>query len=98
METKEIYVLTPEPIEVLNQVNLLSKGMLNLPLEFFYEQDSDTPCPYMSFSDNLQQQQQVNNLAAISNEPAQRKYLIHQTYNQQQRQQQSEKMSINKIK
>lgn len=72
MDTKEFYVLTPEPIEVLNQVNVMAKGMLNLPLEFFYEQDYQTPCPYMAFP-NVEAHQDL-----ISIEPAQRKYLIHQ--------------------
>lgn len=76
MDTKEFYVLTPEPIETLNQVNLLAKGMLNLPLEFFYEQDSETSCPYMTFS-NIPNKIQNQNQNPISNEPAQRKYVIH---------------------
>jgi hypothetical protein len=74
LETKEFHILTPEPIEVLNQVNILVKGMLNLPMEFFYEQDSETPCPYMSYSNNSKD--------LLSNEPVQRKYLIHQNYQQ----------------
>ena len=85
METKEFYILTPDSIENLNQVNLLVKGMLNTPLEFFFEQDSETPCPYLSFSDNLQHQKETDiNLNAVCNKPAQRKYLIHQHHVQQQ--------------
>lgn len=77
MESKEFYVLTPEPIQVLEQVNLLTKGMLNLPLEFFYEQDAETCCPYMSLSDTVKSE---NRSAAnlIGGNPIQRKYLIHQ--------------------
>ena len=66
METREFFVLTPEPVEVLNQVNVLVKGMVNLPLEFFYEQDYQTTCPYMTFA------------TSSSAQPAQRKYLVHQ--------------------
>ena len=88
METKEFYILTPDSIENLNQVNLLVKGMLNTPMEFFYEQDSETPCPYLSFSDTLQQQQNPQkaeyDLNSVCNKPAQRKYLIHQSHSQQQ--------------
>ncbi len=80
METKEFYILTPEPVKNLEKVNLLVKGMLNLPLEFFYEQDSETSCPYMSLADNLQMKKE--NL--IGNEPIQRKYLIHQSQAQYQ--------------
>ena len=77
METKEFYILTPEPIEILDKVNLLVKGMLNLPLEFFFEQDYDTYCPYMSFSDNIRPTGNSSvNTAGV--EPLQRKYLIHQ--------------------
>ena len=76
METREFYILTPEPSKELEKVNLLVKGMLNMPLEFFYEQDSDTSCPYMSLSDNLQTHKE--NL--IGNEPVQRKYLIHKKF------------------
>lgn len=57
--------------------------MLNLPLEFFYEQDSETPCPYVSFSDNVQPKNNEE-LSAISNEPTTRKYLIHQNIPQKQ--------------
>lgn len=66
METREFFVLTPEPVEVLNQVNLMVKGMLTLPLEFFYEQDYQTSCPYMTFA------------TSSSAQPAERKYLVHQ--------------------
>lgn len=78
METKEFYILTPEPPKNLGAVNLLVKGMLNLPHEFFYEQDSETSSPYMSLSDNLQKQKEN----MIGNAPVQRKYLIHQANNQ----------------
>ncbi|CAF0868791.1 unnamed protein product [Brachionus calyciflorus] len=78
METKEFYILTPEPIEILNQVNLLCKGMLNLPMEFFCEQESMTPSPYMSIACSNQNRTSFDQ---ISNEPLQRKYLIHQTVN-----------------
>jgi|LakMenEpi03Aug12_release.lakeMendotaPanAssembly.Ray.scaffolds.fasta_scaffold6448603_1 hypothetical protein len=44
--------------------------MNNVPVEFFYEQDSETPCPYVAYVDNK------NN--AIASEPIGRKYLIHQ--------------------
>ncbi len=37
-ETNEFYILTPEETPSLSKVNLLVKGMLNLPAEFFYEQ------------------------------------------------------------
>jgi hypothetical protein len=57
--------------------------MLNLPLEFFYEQDSETPCPYVSFSDSIQPKNNEE-LNAISNEPTTRKYLIHQNMSQKQ--------------
>lgn len=76
METREFYVLTPEPLEVLNQVNVMVKGMLNLPLEFFYEQDYQTSCPYMTFSNASAS---TNKKDLLSNEPAQRKYLVHQS-------------------
>ena len=72
METKEFYIITPEPCEKLNQVNLLVKGMINVPVEFFYEQDSETPCPYVAFVDN-------NSNNAVASEPIKRKYLIHQS-------------------
>ena len=82
MESKEFFILTPEPIEVLNEVNLLVKGVLNSPVEFFFQQDSETPCPYMSFAGNNHNQQkpsssQSNQLSNIGAEPVQRKYLIH---------------------
>lgn len=79
METKEFYILTPERPQDLENVNLLVKGMLNLPHEFFYEQDIETSSPYMILSDNLQHQKE--NL--IGNAPVQRKYLIHQQGNNQ---------------
>lgn len=79
METKEFYILTPEDPKNLQKVNLIVKGMLNLPYEFFYQQDSETSSPYMSLSDNLQQQKE--NL--IGSAPVQRKYLIHQQANSQ---------------
>lgn len=75
METKEFYILTPEPIQTLENVNLLVNGMLNLPNEFFYEQDNQTRSPYITYSANLQQNQNQN---SIGHEPFQRKYLIHQ--------------------
>lgn len=80
METKEFYILTPEPPRNLGTVNLLVKGMLNLPHEFFYEQDSETSSPYMSLSDNLQKQKEN----MIGTAPVQRKYLIHQQGNNSQ--------------
>jgi hypothetical protein len=78
METKEFYILTPEqPINLAN-VNLLVKGQLNLPNEFFYEQDSETFSPYMSLSDNLQKQKEN----MVGNAPVHRRYLIHQPNSQ----------------
>lgn len=74
IESKEFYILTPEPLDVLNEVNLLCKGMLNLPLEFFYEQDCTAPCPYLTLANQLH----TSNSNQLSNEPIQRKYLIHQ--------------------
>lgn len=68
METREFYVLTPEPLDVLEQVNVMAKGMLPLPLEFFYEQDYQTSCPYMTFTTS----------STSPAQPAQRKYLVHQ--------------------
>ena len=95
VEAREIYLLTPEPLTALAKCNVLAKGMLNLPLEFFYEQDADTPCPYVSYADNWmqptqrhhQQQQQPHYQQQytgfdIAHKPAkQRKYLIHQYHN-----------------
>ena len=54
METKEFYILSPEEATSLDKVNLLVKGMLDVPSEFFVEQDSETSCPYMSLADSLQ--------------------------------------------
>lgn len=71
METKEFYILTPENPQFLDKVNLLVKGMLNLPYEFFFEQDST--CPYMSKSDFLKNQKEN----IVGTEPVQRKYLVH---------------------
>ncbi len=76
METKEFYILTPENPQFLDKVNLLVKGMLNLPYEFFYEQDSETNCPYISISDELKNQKEN----IVGNEPVQRKYLVHQSH------------------
>lgn len=73
METREFYILTPENPQFLEKVNLLVKGMLSLPYEFFYEQDAETNCPYMSISDSNQEN-------IVGNEPVQRKYLVHQTH------------------
>jgi len=73
-ETNEFYILTPEQPPSLSKVNLLVKGMLNVPAEFFYEQDSETACPYLSLADSLQTHKE--NL--IGDAPVQRKYLIHQ--------------------
>lgn len=89
METKEFYILTPEPQNVLSQVNLLVKGMLNIPLELFYEQDTQTQTPYMSISNTIQSypNKPSKNSVPISNEPLNRKYLIHQSQNNNQRNQ-----------
>jgi uncharacterized protein YueI len=87
METKEFYVLTPESVENLNKVNLLVKGMLNCPTEFFFEQDSENPSPYVALSDQKETDIDLN---AVCNKPIQRKYLIHQTHSQQ-RQMKNEK-------
>lgn len=76
MNTHEFYVLTPEPIEKLNQVNLLIKGILNIPVEFFYEQDAETPCPYVTFADNLNINSK-NKTDVVAGEPIQRKFLMH---------------------
>ena len=85
METKEFYLLTPEPLENLNLVNLLVKGMLNTPTEFFFEQDSETPSPYLTLSDNMQKEKEAEiDLNAVCSKPIQRKYLIHHTNSQQQ--------------
>ncbi len=68
-DTKELYILTPESESKLDDVNCLVKGMLNVPLEFFYQQDYDSnTSPYVTFVDN------VNVVAA---EPMQRKFLVH---------------------
>jgi hypothetical protein len=72
IETKEFYILTPEPLATLEQVNLLVNGMLNLPNEIFFEQDSETSCPYMNYENCQTSNDQVGQ------EPFQRKYLIHQ--------------------
>jgi hypothetical protein len=72
METKEFYILTPESTDVLNNVNTLTKGMLNLPTELFFEQDSETPCPYMNYANN-------SNDVLSNSDVAERKYLIHQS-------------------
>ena len=45
-----------------------------MPVEFFYEQDSETASPYVAFVDNNR-----NNSYAVASEPIQRKYLIHQS-------------------
>jgi polynucleotide 5'-hydroxyl-kinase GRC3/NOL9 len=86
METNEFYILTPDSIENLNQVNLLVKGMLNTPTEFFFEQDSESPCPYLSLSDSMQSgnKHEPNgiDLNAACGKPIQRKYLIHQAHSQ----------------
>jgi len=84
METKEFYILTPDSVEILNQVNLLVKGMLNVPTEFFFEQDSENPSPYVALSDNMNQKEAEIDLNAVCSKPIQRKYLIHQTHSQQQ--------------
>jgi hypothetical protein len=93
IESKQFYILTPEPMEVLNKCNLLVKGMLSLPLEFFYEQDIETPCPYVKYLDPAQQlktnsdtpneneienEHQMMMTMMCTSQPAQRKYLIHQ--------------------
>lgn len=75
METKEFYILTPESIQTLESVNLLVNGMLNLPQEFFFEQDAETRSPYVSYSNNLHPGLNQN---PIGHEPFQRKYLVHQ--------------------
>ncbi len=68
-DTKELYILTPELENKLDDVNCLVKGMLNVPLEFFYQQDYDTnPCPYVTFVDNMN---------VVASEPIQRKFLVH---------------------
>ena len=88
METKELYVLTPEPIEVLNKVNILCKGMLNIPLEMFYEQNLETPSPYVTYSEHMNiNRGQKGDLGAIAKSTLQRKYLIHQNQPQQPDQQ-----------
>ena len=76
IETKEFYILTPEAIQTLENINLLVNGMLTLPNEFFFEQDSETSCPYMTYSNNLQENMSNQN---FGQEPFLRKYLIHQT-------------------
>ncbi len=75
---KEFHILTPEPIEILDQVNLLVKGKLDLPKELFFEQDSDTFSPYVNYSSNKQAHTHINDLDLVGHEPLQRKYLIHQ--------------------
>lgn len=77
METKEFYILTVESVEKLDQVNLLVKGMLNLPVEFFYEQDSATPTPYVTYVDSLNEKNNSN--SKPTTQPIQRKYLVHQS-------------------
>ena len=42
MEAKEFYIITPiSNLDILNKVNLLVKGMLNVPIEVFYQQETD---------------------------------------------------------
>lgn len=76
MDTKEFYIITPEPQEKLNIVNLLVKGMLNVPLEFYYDHDNTTSSPYVTFADNLNNA----NSNVIASEPYQRKFLVHQGF------------------
>ena len=69
--------MTPEPIDILNQVNLLVKSKLDLPKELLFEQDSETVSPYLNYLSNSQYNTN-NDQNLVGHEPFQRKYLIHQ--------------------
>lgn len=94
VETKEFYVLTPEPVDKLECVNLLVKGILNIPLEFYFEQDSEATTAYVSYKSPLSPSSSATAVTktganrhysqqkVIGAQPVERKYLIHQNNNQ----------------